>query len=248
MVTAAGSGIGAATAALFAAEGAAVVVADIDGDAAGRVVAEITGAGGTAVAAACDVASADDVARTVRAAVDGFGGVDVLVSNAAGGGGAGPLELVPEAEFGAAFDVNVKGGFLLAKEVIPGMRRAGRGAILFTSSLGARLGTENMAVYGATKAALVSLVKSMALELGRHGIRVNAVCPGAVLTPGLLRRDVPLEALAARVPLGRLGRPEEIAQAFLFLASDAAGYVTGQALEVDGGMGAGAMAPRPPTG
>jgi 3-oxoacyl-[acyl-carrier protein] reductase len=246
IVTGGASGIGAATAILFAAEGANVVIADLDDDAADTLAMEIIATGGVAVGVGCNVALASDIAGAVAFTRSQFGDVNVVVSNAAGGGGGGrPLHEITEDDWDSSFDINVKAGFLLSKEVVPLMKASGGGSILFTSSLGAKQGTENMAVYGATKAAIVNLVRSMALELGPSGIRVNAVCPGTVLTPGLLRHGPPLDIMTSLVPLGRLGAPEDIAQAYVFLASDEASYITGQAIDVDGGMGAGMRAPRP---
>jgi NAD(P)-dependent dehydrogenase (short-subunit alcohol dehydrogenase family) len=244
IVTAAGSGIGAATARRFAAEGADVIVSDISHDAATAVAADI---GGSALAIRCRVGSADDTEATVAAAVERFGTVDVMINNAAGGTAGGPVELVGEDAWDEMFDVNVKGGFLFVKHTLPLMRANGGGSILFTASLGAKQGTAGLATYGATKAAIVNLTKSMALEFAADGVRVNAVCPGAVLTPGLTH--VPVDALAQRIPFKRLGQPEEIASVFSFLASDDASYITGQAIDVDGGLGAG-MGPvgPPPSG
>jgi NAD(P)-dependent dehydrogenase (short-subunit alcohol dehydrogenase family) len=243
IVTGAGSGIGEATAHRFASEGARVVIADISLDAAQRVAATI---GDRALAHHCDVADPDDVASTVHATVERFGGVDVLISNAAGGTAHGPTELVGIDAWDEMFTINVRGGFLFVREVVPLMRERGGGSLLFTASLGAKQGTAGMSVYGATKAAIVNLVKSMSIELAADAIRVNAVCPGAILTPGLAR--APIDALAAMIPFRRVGRPEEVASVFSFLASDDASYVTGQAIDVDGGMGAGMGPPGPPPG
>jgi NAD(P)-dependent dehydrogenase (short-subunit alcohol dehydrogenase family) len=242
IITGAGSGIGAATAHRFAAEGANVVVADLSEEAATSVAAEI---GGTALAVRCRVGSAADTEATVSATMERFGAVDVMINNAAGGTAGGPVELIGEDAWDEMFDVNVKGSFLFVKHTVPLMRANGGGSILFTASLGAKQGTAGMATYGATKAAIVNLVKSMALEFAQHNIRVNAVCPGAILTPGLAR--VPTDALAQLIPFKRLGQPDEIASVFSFLASSDASYITGQAIDVDGGMGAGMgpVGPRP---
>jgi NAD(P)-dependent dehydrogenase (short-subunit alcohol dehydrogenase family) len=242
IVTGAASGIGEATARRFAREGARVVIADLSLDAARTVATSI---GDAALATRCDVADAAQVEATVATTVERFGGVDVLISNAAGGTAHGPTELVDVDAWDEMFAINVRGGFLFVRQVVPLMRARGGGSLLFTASLGAKQGTAGMSVYGATKAAIVNLVKSMAIELASDGIRVNAVCPGAVLTPGLAR--APIDALEAMIPFRRVGRPEEIASVFSFLASDDASYVTGQALDVDGGMGAGMGPPGPPS-
>jgi NAD(P)-dependent dehydrogenase (short-subunit alcohol dehydrogenase family) len=243
IVTGAGSGIGAATAQRFAAEGADVVVTDISEEAAAAVAKEI---GGSALPVRCRVGSAEDTEAAIAATIARFGKLDVMINNAAGGTAGGPVELIAEDAWDEMFNVNVKGSFLFVKHAVPLMRSAGGGSILFTASLGAKQGTAGMATYGATKAALVNLVKSMALEFAADNIRVNAVCPGAVLTPGLAR--MPTDALAALIPFKRLGRPEEIASVFSFLASSDASYVTGQAIDVDGGLGAGMGPVGPPPG
>jgi NAD(P)-dependent dehydrogenase (short-subunit alcohol dehydrogenase family) len=246
VITGAASGIGLSTAEVFAANGASVVVTDLRPDAAQAAADAIRSSGGRAVGVGCDASSADDVARVVAFAVAQFGHLNIVVGNAAAGIAPGPIESVSEGDWDRSFAVNVKGSYLLARAAIPHLRAAGGGSILFTASLGAKQGTQGLATYGATKAAIVNLVKSLALDHAADNIRVNAVCPGTVATPGLLERGLPVDALAAMIPLGRLGRPDEIAKAFLFLASDDASFVTGQALDVDGGMGAGMLAPRLP--
>jgi meso-butanediol dehydrogenase / (S,S)-butanediol dehydrogenase / diacetyl reductase len=248
LVTGAGSGIGAATALTFAGDGASVVVADIDAAAADEVVATITAAGGTAAAVTANAASSDDIAAAVALAVDRFGGLDIAVANAAGGVAHGPVDAVDEAAWDEMFAVNVRGAFLVVKHAVPELRRRGGGSLLFTASLGAKQGTAGMATYGATKAAIVNLVKTMALDYAADGIRVNAVCPGAIATPGLTRGRAPLDAIAAMIPMRRLGDAAEVASVYSFLASDEASYVTGQAIDVDGGWGAGLAPMGPPPG
>jgi 3-oxoacyl-[acyl-carrier protein] reductase len=249
IITGGASGIGEATARRFAAEGANVVIADLDPAAASDIAASIKATGGQAIGVACNVGVVADLQSAVDAAVATYGSLHIIVNNAAGGAAGGrPVHTVDESSWDDTFDINVKAGYLLAKAAVPLMQQAGGGSVLWTSSLGGKQGTENMGVYGATKAAINNLVMTMSIELGQYGIRVNAVCPGMVLTPGLLRVNPPIELMAAGIPLGRVGQPEDIANVFAFLASDDAAYVTGQSINVDGGMGAGMRAPRFPPG
>jgi meso-butanediol dehydrogenase / (S,S)-butanediol dehydrogenase / diacetyl reductase len=247
LITGAASGIGLATAELFAEHGANVVLTDVRPDAAEAATVAIRAKGASAVGVGCDAANAQDVKRVIDSAVALFGGLNIVVGNAAAGLAPGPIDSISEADWDRAFAVNVKGSYLLAREALPHLRRVGGGSILFTASLGAKQGTQGLATYGATKAAIVNLVKSLALDHAAENIRVNAVCPGTVATPGLLDRDLPVDALVSMIPMGRLGRPDEIARAFLFLASSDASFITGQAIDVDGGMGVGMMAPRMPS-
>lgn len=242
IVTGGASGIGRAVAERFLAEGASVVVADRSGRRAAETVAELEAGGAHAVAIKADVTRAADAERIVTGAVEAFGGLDVLV-NVAG------IVLPGDAErdskdFERTFAVNVKGGFLCTKYALPELRRSGGGSILFTGSTTGMEGTPGQLLYGASKAAVLNMTRSLALDHGPEGIRVNCVCPGPTRTApmaaflassGLVAHD-----LAGRVPLGeRMAEPSEVAAAFCFLASDDACYVTGQALVVDGGMLAG---------
>jgi NAD(P)-dependent dehydrogenase (short-subunit alcohol dehydrogenase family) len=247
IVTASGAGIGAATAHRFALEGADVVIADIDEAAAQTVAADINAlSGGKAVALRCDVGSLDDLRASVQTAVDTFGKLSIIVNNAAGGGvRGGHLTEFDEGGFDNTFALNVRAGLQLIREAIPHLRQADSASILWTSSLGGKQGTENLGVYGASKAAIVNIVKTMGIELATEGIRVNAVCPGVVATAGLKRVAPPKELLAMAIPMGRAAEPEEIASVFAFLASHDASYITGQSIDTDGGMGLGARAPRP---
>ena len=179
-ITGAGAGIGQAIAATFAAAGAAVVVSDLDEGAAGAVASEIEGAGGRAAAIRCDVTQEDDLARLVATAVDRFGKLTTLVSNA-GGGGPKPFEM-PMADFRRAFDLNVFSLFRLAQVAAPEMERAGGGAILAISSMAGENRNERMASYGSSKAAVNHLVRNIAFDLGPKGVRVNAIAPGATRT------------------------------------------------------------------
>jgi NAD(P)-dependent dehydrogenase (short-subunit alcohol dehydrogenase family) len=249
IITGGASGIGEATARRFATEGANVVIADLDAAAANELATSIHKSGGKAIGVECNVGAVADLKGAVDAAIATYGALHIIVNNAAGGAAGGrPVHTVDEASWDDTFDINVKAGYLLAQAAVPHMQHARGGSVLWTSSLGGTQGTENMGVYGATKAAIINLVKTMSIELGQYGIRVNAVCPGMVLTPGLLKVNPPIELMAAGIPLGRVGQPEDIANVFAFLASDDAAYVTGQSINVDGGMGAGMRAPRFPPG
>lgn len=241
LVTGGGSGIGRAICERFAQEGARVAVADWHRSAAEATVSGITAAGGTAVATHGDVGSPDDAARMVAEAVDSFGGLHVLVSNAGQALVASVLETTPD-QWDRVMDSNLKGCFLLARAAIPQMIAVGGGSIVLTASQLAFVGAERFAAYAASKGGVLNLARALSLDHARDGIRVNALCPGAVETPLLLNqfagRDGPqgsLPDLVALHPLGRLGQPSEIAAAALFLASDEASFVTGSALVVDGG-------------
>lgn len=244
IVTGAASGIGRATAELLAAEGAAVVVADRD-EAGEAVAAGIRTAGGRATFVRCDVTSADDCRRVVEACSATFGGLEVLVNNAGIIRRASVVDTT-EAEWDAVMAVNVKSVFLMSKFAIPVMASEGGGAIVNTASGWGLVGGAKAAAYCASKAAVVNLTRAMAIDHGPAGIRVNCVCPGDTDT-AMLRSEArqlgedagAFLAGAADRPLGRVGTPEDIARAILYLASDAAGFVAGSALVVDGGGTAG---------
>lgn len=241
LITGGASGIGRATAMLFAREGAAVVIADINVQSGEEVVQEIKSAGGKALFVPCDVTQAEDCQRAVEAAVTTFGGLDILFNNAGIIRRADVLHTT-EAEWDRVMEVNVKSIFLMSKYAIPQMEKRGGGAIINTSSGWGLKGGGNAVSYCASKGAVTNMTRAMAIDHGRQGIRVNAVCPGDTDTP-MLRNEArqlgqpeqEFMAEAAARPLGRYGTPEEIAEAVLFLASDAAGYITGAALVVDGG-------------
>jgi NAD(P)-dependent dehydrogenase (short-subunit alcohol dehydrogenase family) len=243
LITGAGSGIGRATALLFAAEGAAVIVVDIDGAAAEATAAAVIDAGGSAVAVQADVTSSTDAERACAAAVDTFGGLDVVYNNA-GVGSTGSVADATEDDWDHCFAVNVKGTFLMSRAALPHLAD-GRGAIVNQGSVAALVGVRNFAAYCAAKGAVVALTRSMAVDLADRRIRVNALCPGTVYTPlmePLMRArgggdlEAGIAATATKYPIGRLGTPEEIASAALFLASDSASFVTGSVFTVDGGM------------
>jgi meso-butanediol dehydrogenase/(S,S)-butanediol dehydrogenase/diacetyl reductase len=240
IVTAGGAGIGAATVRRLAAEGAAVVVADLSGTRAGEVAEAVGAGGGRAVPIKMDAADPDGVQRTVALALERFGRLDIMVNNA------GLAELAPLHEtslesWNRVIAVTLTGTFLGMRHCLPVMRRQRRGAIVNTASISGTAGDYGLASYNAAKAGVINLTRSAALENAAHGIRVNCVCPGAIATraPELLGRDRADEVRrrqAAATPLQRLGEPREIAAAVLFLASDDASFVTGAALVADGGL------------
>jgi NAD(P)-dependent dehydrogenase (short-subunit alcohol dehydrogenase family) len=242
LVTGAGSGIGRATALLFASEGARVAVNDIRGDRVKDTVAAIAGAGGHALGVEADVSRADQVGRMFDETLRAWSRLDVLVNNA-GFGIAATVEHTEEAEWDRLMAVNLKGVFLCSKRAIPIMRRQGGGVIVNTASVTATVGIRNRAAYVASKGGVASLTRALALDHVGDGIRVNCVAPGTIDTPFfddiLARHPDPAaykRELASRQVVGRLGRPEEVAQAILYLASPASSFVTGSMLTVDGGM------------
>jgi NAD(P)-dependent dehydrogenase (short-subunit alcohol dehydrogenase family) len=244
IVTGAGSGIGAAPAPRFAAEGARVAVADVREDAAEAVAGEIAAAGGEALAVAADVCSDDDARDLTARVVDAWGRLDVLYNNA-GVDATGDVTDVTEADWDRCFDVNVKGTWLCSKYAVPAMEDSGGGAIVNQGSVAALVGIRRLAAYCAAKGAVVSLTRAMALDLAPKGIRVNCLCPGTVLTPlmeAMLRErgggdlDKGVAMTVEKYPLGRLGELDDIARVALFLASDDAAFVTGSIYTADGGM------------
>ena len=241
LITGGASGIGRATVLLFAREGAAVSVADMD-EAGGKAVAKtIVDGGGQAIFLRCDVSLATDCQHAVQQTVDELGGLDVLFNNAGIIRRATVLETI-EAEWDRVMAVNVKSIFLLSKYAIPVMAQAGGGVIINTASGWGLVGGRRAAAYCASKGAVVLLTRAMALDHGDQNIRVNCICPGdtdtAMLRDEAQQLGEPTErflAEAAQRPLQRIGTPEDIAQAALYLASDASSFVTGTSLVVDGG-------------
>ena len=242
IVTGASSGFGEAIAKRLAAEGASVLLADLDEAGGKRVVAEIESAGGRACFQRTDVAQADDVAALVASALRELGRLDVLVNNAGFSHRSQPLWELPEAEFDRVFAVNTKGVYLGCKHAIPVMRAQGGGAIVNTASIGAVRPRPGVTAYNATKGAVVTLTRGLAVEVAPFKIRVNAVNPVAAET-GFVKHAIGLDRfsdamraqLTAGIPLGRLAEPRDVASAVCFLASDDAEFLTGVCLDVDGG-------------
>jgi meso-butanediol dehydrogenase / (S,S)-butanediol dehydrogenase / diacetyl reductase len=242
IVTGGGSGIGRATCLLFAEEGARVVVADRRKEAADAVAAECSAKGAQVLALAVDVAKNDEAKRMIDETVGAFGRLDVLVNNA-GYGFAGTVVDTDEQAWEDLMAVNVRGVFLCSKHAIPAMAANGGGAIVNTASVVAAVGIRNRAAYCASKGAVASLTRAIAIDHVADGIRCNAVAPGTIDTPYFdeILRKSPVaadsrKALEARQLLGRLGTPEEIAAGILFLASDESRFATGSILTLDGGM------------
>lgn len=250
LITGGNSGIGRATAALFAAEGARVMLAARREAAGGETVAAIRSAGGEAAFITCDVRRMEDCQQAVTATLDTFGRLDIVFNNA----GIVPLGTVLETPLDVWENVlatNVSGTFYISRAALPVLIEQGGGVIINCGSDWAIVGGQGAAAYCASKGAVAQLTRSMALDHARQGIRVNAVCPGdtyverwdAKLAPGQSREDY-LAALGEGFPMGRVGAAEEIARAVLFLASDDSSYMTGQMLVVDGGNTAGGTSTR----
>jgi len=244
LVTGAGSGIGEHIARLYARQGATVVIGDRDEAGGTRVAEAISATGGRAHYHHLDVTNAASAEDAVRAAVTGFGGLHVLVNNA-GIGYVGDLVETNEQEYEKLMAVNVTGVFLCARAAVRHMADHGGGTIVNIASVAGIVGVARRFAYGASKGAVIAMTKSMAVDLVERGIRVNCICPGTIQTPfveGYLDRfhkdnkEETRAQLNARQPLGRLGRPEEVAYAALYLASDEAAFATGSALVLDGGL------------
>ena len=242
VITGAASGIGRATAILFAAEGAAVLAADVQDDAGAQTVDTIRAAGGRAEFVHADVSRSEDVRRMLGAAVDRFGRLDVLFNNAGVAVFKGVVE-TDEAEWDHVLGVNLRGVYLGIKYAAAEMRHQGGGSIINTSSVHGMRTTAGIAAYAASKHGVIGLTRAAALDLAPHNIRVNCIQPGAIETPIMranLRavgdEDEEFRKISAAEPLGRVGTPQEIARMALFLASDDASFVTGAAFAVDGGL------------
>lgn len=243
LITGAASGIGRATALRFAAEGAAVAVADRNLAGAEQVVREIAQTGGTALALEADVTAVEDSRQMVEQTVAGLGRLDIVFANAGIGDGAPVAELEAE-QWDRVITTNLRGVFLTCKYAIPALVEAGGGAIVtMASSMAGWDVSSQGAAYMASKEGVTGLTKSLALQLGGYGIRVNAVCPGVIQTQLSFRTgtsdaewEARWERFAARIPLRRVGQPEDVAAVVAFLASDDARHVSGSLLLVDGGQ------------
>jgi 3-oxoacyl-[acyl-carrier protein] reductase len=237
IITGAGQGIGAETARVFAREGAKVVVADMNEETANKVVEEITSSGGQAIAVAVNVAKADSVEAMIEKTKEWGGGrIDALVNNA-GITKDSRLQKMTEEQWDAVINVNLKGVWLCGRAVAGVMVEQGSGSIINASSIVGLYGNFGQSNYAATKGGVIAMTYTWSVELGPKGVRVNAIAPGFTMTPML--ETVPekvIDDIKGKTPLRRLGQPEDIANAYLFLASDESSFITGQVLAVNGGL------------
>jgi 3-oxoacyl-[acyl-carrier protein] reductase len=242
IVTGSATGIGKATAVLFAREGARVVVSDVDEDGARKVVEAIAGEGGEAIFARADVSRAGDVEQLVQTTVRTYGRLDVLVNNAAVYRDDGSILTVLDETWDRVLDVNLKGTYLCCKFAIPQMIEGGGGSIVNLSSVNALMGL-SLTAYTASKGGVQALTRILAVEFGAKGIRVNSICPGTIMTENsiaIYRERPGLEQKVTEMyPMRKLGTPDDVAECAVYLASDASRFVTGASLVVDGGLMAG---------
>jgi len=237
IVTGSRRGIGRTIALTLAKAGANVVVSDINMNDCNKVVEEIKAINGNALAVKADVSNPEDINQMVNLTTEKFGKVDILVNNA-GIFIQKPLKDVSEKDFNKIININLKGVFLCSKAVVPEMIKQGKGKIISITSIAGQVGFANSSAYCASKGGIINLTRELALELGQYKINVNAIGPGVIetdMTKALLEDKATEEAILANIPLGRVGKPEDIANAALFLASDKSDYITGITLFVDGG-------------
>ncbi|MBI4430493.1 MAG: SDR family oxidoreductase [Candidatus Omnitrophica bacterium] len=239
LVTGAASGIGRAAANAFAEEGACVVISDVDSAGAEETLRQISAKGGEALFVRADVSKSREVSDLVEQTVKKFGRLDFAYNNAGIEGKLSPTADVTEENWDRVMAVNLKGVWLCLKHEIPQMLKQGRGAIVNAASVTGIVGFRGLSAYAASKGGIIGLTKVAALEYAKSGIRVNAVCPGLIRTPMTMRRtggSPKVEAeLVGMEPIGRMGAPEEVAKAVVWLCSSRASFVTGQAIPVDGG-------------
>jgi NAD(P)-dependent dehydrogenase (short-subunit alcohol dehydrogenase family) len=242
MITGAGSGIGQAMALLFAREGARILAADVNGSAAEETAAKVVAEGGTCQAMVVDVTEPDQVRGMIERAHEHYGRIDILCNNAGIGSTTDVIDCEPD-EWDRVMTVNVKSVYLGCKYVLPRMIAQGGGVIVNTASVAGMVGIVKRASYSASKGAVIALTRQVAMDFVEQGIRVNCLCPGTVDSPWVGRLlDMAADPVAARQtlvarqPMGRLGTPEEVAAAALYLASDDAAFITGTGLVIDGGL------------
>lgn len=240
IVTGASSGIGRASAIIFAKNGAKVVAADVDEEGGERTVDKIVKAQGSAIFVKTDVSKAADAERCVKSAVTEFGRLDCLFNNA-GFNPVGTVVDTSEELWDRVLDINLKGMFLMCKYAIPEMKKTGKGAIVCTASVDGVLAIPNEAAYIASKGGIISLVKAMAVDHARESIRVNCILPGTIRTPlyeRFMKENENFKDQADQHAMRRIGEPEEVAEVAMFLLSDAPTFVTGAIIPVDGGYSA----------
>lgn len=239
IVTGAGSGVGRAIALGLANGGAGVVIADLSSERAEGVVKEITSSGGSALAVAVDVADAPGVREMIAKSIEKFGKIDILISNA-GWDKVMPFVETDESLWDRVIDINYRGHVACAHATVPHMIEAGSGKIVFIASDAGRVGSSGEAIYSGAKGAVIAFSKALARETARKGINVNCVAPGLTDTPMLAQvsegNEKLMGAIIRSIPLGRVGTPQEVANAALFMASSDADYITGQTLSVNGGL------------
>lgn len=235
LVTGGSSGIGATTARLLAAEGAAVVVADVTGESGRETAASIEARGGRAVFHRTDVADPAQVATMVKRVIDEYGALHILFANAGVGGFEVPMTEWADEMWREVIDINLTGVFYCCREAVPAIRASGGGAIVLTSSVAGSHAMPLNCAYNAAKAGVIMLAHTLVPEVGPE-IRVNVVAPGVIRTPMTEFYDVPFDQYAQEIPLGRVGTADDVARAVLYLASDEAAYLSGSVLTVDGGI------------
>jgi NAD(P)-dependent dehydrogenase (short-subunit alcohol dehydrogenase family) len=242
IITGAATGIGRATALVFARAGARLILADVRADELGRTVDAVSAAGGDAIPVTADLARPEDCAAVVAAAERAAGRLDVLFNNAGVGKMVvgGTVETIELDKWDLALDVNVRAMYLVTRAALPAIRRAGGGSIINTASVSAFRGSTGRPshAYAASKGAVLALTRAMAASYGRDRVRVNAICPGTIrtrLTADIIQRAERDAAEGRQIPLGRVGEPEDIARCALFLASDDAAWISGAQIVVDGG-------------